>query len=204
MKTAMKIVSVVFHPLLLATMMTGMILQVAPESFPRIRPEAYPSLLSLVFTLTGALPGLSIYLLKKFKYISDLELMERGERLVPFLFILVYYLMASYLFWVKLDVGLTFRTIMVSVTFLIALLTLISLRFKISIHATAIWCGVGFLSSLYVSHAIPDNTWLYSFILCAGLTSASRLYLGYHTDRQVASGAAFGFFYGWIVLWIGG
>ncbi len=196
----MKFFSVAFHPLLIATHLTGLVLITAPELIPTIRPHVYLHFTFLVFLTTGLLPALSIYILKKFNYISDFELTHKGERITPFIFIFIYYLLASFLFCVKLEMGFLFNLILISVTCFILLLTLITIKFKISIHAAAIWSAVGYLTGIFILFPIDSNTPLFSVLICAGLTSSSRLALGYHTPKQVWSGAILGFCFGVIVV----
>jgi len=191
----MKLFSVVFHPLLLATHLTGLIIFTSPELLPRIRPEIYLDFLFLVFLITSFLPAFSIFLLKKFKYISDYELTNRGERLIPFVFILFYYAMASYLFYAKLDIGYLFNLVMISVTILIFILIVTTLKFKISIHSAAVWGGVGYLTAIFLVSSVSTLWLLFIGILSAGMTSTSRLYLGYHTPKQVWFGVILGFAY---------
>ena len=196
----MKIVSVVFHPLLIATHNTLILLYLTPELLPRIHPEVHLQFLFLVFLITAFLPAFSVLLLKKFKYISDLELIKRGERLIPFVFILFYYGLASYLFYAKLDIGFLFNVVMISVTFLILVLTLITLRFKISIHASAVWSSVGYLTAIFIITPSSSLSMLFFVIICAGLTASSRLFLGYHTLNQVLAGSILGFFYSLLIV----
>ena len=191
----MKIISVVFHPLLIATHLTALILFVAPELLPRIQPQVFTDFLFLIFLVTGFLPAFSVFLLRKFKYISDLELSKRGERLIPFIFILFYYAVACYLFYEKLAMGSFFNLVMISVTILIFILIVVTLRFKISIHSAAAWGGVGYVTAILVTNPI-EAQWMYFFIVVmAGLTSTSRLYLGYHTPKQIWAGVLLGFIY---------
>lgn len=196
----MKIVSVAFHPLLIATHLSILILLIAPELLPTIQPQAYKHFLFLVFIITAVMPALSLFLLKTFKYISDLELENRKERVVPFAFILFYYAIAAYLFMVKLEMGFLFNLVMISVTILILLLLLISTKFKISIHAAAVWCAVGYLTAIIITHNILLH-WMYYLTIClAGLTATSRLYLGYHSPKEVWIGAILGFAYSFLIF----
>ena len=196
----MKIVSVAFHPLLIATHLSLLILFLAPELLPGIQPQAYRHFLLLVFIITAVMPALSLFLLKAFKYISDLELKKRNERALPFAFILFYYGIASYLFMVKLEMGWLFNLVMISVTVLILLLLIISTRFKISIHAAAAWSAAGYLTAILITQHITLN-WVYYLTLClAGLTTASRLYLGYHTPKEAWLGAVLGFCYSLLIF----
>lgn len=195
MKLLMKIVSIVFHPLLMATYVCLLILIEAPELLPGIYPHATLHFLSLIFIVTAVMPALSILLLKSFRHISDLELEERKERVTPFLFILVYYGIACYLFSEKLHMEFLFNVVMISVTVLIFILLIITLKFKVSIHAAAIWGATGYLTAIIVSQGLEVSGIYYAAIVVSGLTSTSRLYLGNHTPREVWSGSIIGFSY---------
>ena len=191
----MKIVSVVFHPLLIATHLTALLLFKAPELLPRIQPQIHLQFLLIIFLITCVMPAFSLFLLKTFKYISDLELEKRSERLAPFLLILFYYGVACYLFKEKLEMDYLFNLVMISVTILIFILLLITFRFKISIHAAAIWGAVGYLTAITITYGLTVDWIYYLMVFMAGLTSTSRLYLGYHNSKEVWSAALFGFSY---------
>lgn len=198
----MIIVSVVFHPLLIASYVTSLLLYSAPELLPRIPTEASLQFLLMVLIITGVMPAISILLLKTFKYISDLELQKRGERLVPFAFILFYYIVACYLFIFKLEMGHLFNLVIASVTLLILILIVITTKFKISIHAAAIWGAVGYLTAIFISQGLTVNWLYYALIIAAGLTTASRLYLRYHTPKEAWIGSLFGFSYSFLIFMI--
>lgn len=196
----MKIVSLVFHPLLMATYLNAILLIRTPLFAARIRPEIIPQFLLVILLITAVMPAFSVFLLKTFKYISNLDLTTRKERIVPFIFILVYYAIATYLFMVKLEMGFLFIVIITSATFLIFILLIITLRFKISIHATSIWACVGLLTGIFITHSIVMGGLYYGALIAAGLTSTSRLYLGYHTPSEVWTGSIVGFSYSLIIM----
>jgi len=196
----MKIISAVFHPLLMATYLSAMLFYKTPELFPRVMPEVAPQFVLVIFITTCLMPALSIFLLKSFSYISNFEMTKRHERLRPFVFIAFYYGVSSYLFAEKLEMGPVFMTVMIGVTVLIIALTLITIRFKISIHAAAIWSGVGFVSALIITKGADLGVFYFLLILAAGLTSSSRLFLGYHRPKGIWSGALLGFSYSFAAM----
>lgn len=196
----MKIISVVFHPLMIATHLSALLLLTAPELLPRIQPQVITQFLLVVFLMTALMPAFSVFLLRSFKYISDLELENRKERIIPFTFILFYYVVASYLFHEKLDMGALFTTVIISVTLLISLLLIITSKFKISIHAAAIWGAVGYLTGIVLLFDVQLGWMYYASILIAGLTCTSRLYLGYHSSKEVWTGSIMGFSYSFFVM----
>ena len=196
----MKAISLICHPLLMASYVCYVLFIQAPELFPRVQSELIFHFIMVIAITTFVMPAISIYLLRTFRYISSLELGERKERIVPFIFIAVYYFITAYLFWEKLRMGPFFIAIISSAPVLILILLAVTTKFKISIHAAAIWFGVGILSSLVVFLGVSLGIYLYIFILAAGLTSSSRLYLSAHSPREVWSGTVTGFLYGFAVI----
>jgi len=198
----MKIVSVAFHPLLIASHLTTLLLLLAPELLSGIPSSASLQFILIVFLITALMPAISILLLKTFKYISDFELVKRNERLIPFAFILFYYVVASYLFMFRLEMGYLFNLVMVSVTVLILILLIITSRFKISIHSAAIWSAVGYLTAIFISQGLSVSWIYYSIVIVAGLTTTSRLYLGYHSNKEAWIGSILGFSYSFLIFMV--
>ncbi|MEQ8905031.1 phosphatase PAP2 family protein [Ekhidna sp.] len=196
----MKIISVVFHPLLMATYLSAILFTKTPELFPRVMPQIVPEFVLVVFITTCLMPALSLLLLRTFSFITNLELTQRSERIRPFIFIAFYYGASSYLFSDKLEMGPVFMTVMISVSILILILLIITTWFKVSIHSAAIWSGVGFLTALVLHLGVIIGWYYFGFILAAGLTSSSRLYLGYHKPKEVWSGAILGFIYSYLTI----
>lgn len=192
MKFFMKLVSVVCHPLLMATYLSLALLIKAPEILA-IPPQVVWYLVLAIFLTTFLLPALSLLSLKLFSQISSLELINREERPLPFLLIFIWYGISTFLFAVKLQLGKPLSTIIVSVTILIGLLFIITKWFKISIHSTSIWAAGGILSALAITQGLILPDLLFGTILLAGLTSTSRLYLGYHKPGEIWYGAILGF-----------
>ena len=132
--------------------------------------------------------------------ITSFELIKRSERFYPFAIIAIYYGIAAFLFAERITIGSPFDIILISTTALIVLLLIISFRFKVSVHASAVWSSVGILSGLIVVSGIDLGMYFYLAILAAGCTSASRLYLGYHSPKEVWAGSLLGFFYSFFVI----
>ncbi len=201
MTILMKGVSAVLHPLLMATYMSALIAFRIPELLGVTNPVVIPRLVLMIFVMTAVLPGIAVYVLSLLSHVSDLELTSRKERLTPFLMIMLCYLAAIYLLVYRIELAPTFNIMLVSVTLLIALLLVITLKFKISIHGAAAWSAVGYLLGIIIRYEIHDLTWLVMLMFAlAGLVSTSRLYLGYHRPVEVWSGALLGFSFAFVVM----
>jgi membrane-associated phospholipid phosphatase len=80
-----------------------------------------------------------------------------------------------------------------SITFSIAIVTLITVFWKISAHSVGI-CGViGFMFGFYQKYADPLLFYpILAIILLAGILMSARLYLNAHTPAQVFAGGLLG------------
>ncbi len=190
----MKMVSAVFHPLLMATYSCIILFAMAPEIFSPIRYESIPYFIGIVFVTTCLVPALSILFLKLTQRVSSLEITKLEERSLPFLSIGTFYGVTTYMFYTKMQVPIPLLSMMMAVTILIFLIYIISFRFKISVHASAVWGVSGLFSALAIKYlsTLSIDVLALLFVL-SGLTTASRLYLNRHTPAESWTGAMLGF-----------
>ncbi len=93
--------------------------------------------------------------------------------------------------------------IMCGTTLLIAILTLITFWYKISIHSAGIWGAAGYLAAIVVKgHQSDVLLPLILTFLVAGAVGSARMYLNLHTLKQVIFGAITGFAVSFLSLYI--
>lgn len=191
----MKLISAIFHPLLMATYTSMLLYIIFPSIFSPIPTHTIPYFIGAIFLTTFIIPVVSILLLKLSKRISSLELTIREERIIPFVSIALFYAVTTYLFYAKMNLTATIMTVMILATVLIIILTIVSLAYKISVHAAGIWGICGIICAIYLKLLDqPDIPVIISAFLVAGITSTSRLYLNRHTPAEVWLGSFVGFF----------
>jgi len=100
-KQVAKFISVVLHPLLLTTYLV-IILSYYFPSMLMIRKENRMVIVGLVFVFTFVLPAVNLVMLRAFGNIQSLTLQSRRERILPFVFISLLYLLVTFLFYFKL------------------------------------------------------------------------------------------------------
>jgi membrane-associated phospholipid phosphatase len=198
----MKIISGVFHPLLMAGYMSMILAMYFPEAYAPYPQEMAWRLVIAFVMLTAFFPSLAVLGLYMFTpFVSHLELTDRKERLLPFIVLLIFYIIAAKTLVLDLDLGWVIRVLILSASGLIACLFLINTRLKISIHAAAIWAIVGNTAALANKFQINDLLIpLYLMVIVAGWVGASRLYLGYHRPKEVWAGSIFGLVFSYVVL----
>ncbi|MCV9388623.1 phosphatase PAP2 family protein [Reichenbachiella ulvae] len=149
--------------------------------------------LPFLFITTFIIPIISISILRVSGSISSLKMENREERIVPFVFITLFYGMTTYLFIFKVGVNELVTVVFVSTTLLIVILTVITSVFKISIHAAGMSGVCGYLLCLCWKN--PGSDLLYPFIVLvvlAGCVMAARLHLNAHRPVEILAGSLIG------------
>ena len=185
----MNFFSLAFHPLLMPTYTFGLLFLFIPEVIMPLTIVILP----LLFISTFIIPLLSVSMLKIAGNISSFKLENRAERLMPFGFITIFYGITCYMFIFKIQVNDAVSIMLLSSTFLVLLTTIITTKFKISIHAAGINGVVGFL--LYFGIFFPSTPLILiiaSCVILSGLVMSARLYLQAHSIYEVLAGAILG------------
>ena len=146
-----------------------------------------------IFVLTFIVPGFIALVLTKLGFSSSLKMEKLEDRHYPFLFTILIYGVNSFLFYRMFQSDLFFAIILGFITLNMLLVGLISLKWKISAHAS----GVGGLLAFYIVSSI-FNASTFDLYLCiailliAGITISSRLNLNSHDFNQVVAGFLLG------------
>ena len=185
----MKVVSLVFHPLLMPSFTFLIVYQILPEI---VRPMGW-LMLPFLFITTFLIPLFGISALRLSGSISSYTIEKREERFLPFLFVTIFYTMTTVMFIVKIQVNSIVSTMLIASTALILVLMLITLFYKISIHAAGVSGVVGYLLVLSLNN--PESSMIYALVaalVLSGLVMTSRLYLNAHTPKQIFFGSVLG------------
>jgi membrane-associated phospholipid phosphatase len=137
---------------------------------------------------------MGILLLSFTNTISSINMINRKERIYPFLFNSIFYIATTYLFWEKFKFPPLVNHIFISITLSLIVLTIITFFWKISAHAIATAGGAGIYFALLVN---GETSQLYLglalFFVLSGFVASARLKLQAHDARQVWAGVLLGF-----------
>lgn len=199
------IISVVMHPLLMTTFLFLAIFLSAPALLVPINytSTAMGWIMLMVFLTTFVIPMLSLASLKLTGTISNFTLYERRERVLPFLFVAVFYGVATYMFSTKLEISTIINLIFQLVTALVFAAALITAFWKISIHCIGIFGVLGALLALNMK--FDEGILLIPIVismLAAGATVGARLQLNAHSQGQAYAGAGLGLLVGVVTVFV--
>lgn len=215
LRSLAKVISYVFHPLLIVTYMLILLLLVNPYQFGVYSIAEQWKFVLLVFLSTFVMPAFAVFMMKSLHMVSSMQLHDRQERIGPYIITGIFYLWMFINFKNNTLIPKPFTIAMLGTT--IALFTAFFFNnfTKISAHAT----GMGGLAGMAVINTIFFNFdtftlnlgWLGLFeistnfvmmavIVLAGFVCTSRLLLREHSEKQLYAGLAVGFISQFVAL----
>jgi hypothetical protein len=193
---AARIISVIFHPLLLATYLFSLLTYTLPAALDPLKEEGHLNFIFLIFCVTFLFPALNIGIFKTFGSIKTFAMKERQERIIPFSFITILYIVITYLFYTRTRIGLNDNLLkfLIIIDALVLVGTVVTYFYRVSMHSLGI-CGlIGIL--LPLNNISEDGAIFYptiATIVLAGVVMSARLQLNVHTPREVMIGSVLGF-----------
>lgn len=186
-----KIISIVFHPLLI-TVYGILIIFSAPTLIGYI-PFTVKKILLIIIVINNLFLPLSLFPYFKFRnIISSWFIEKRQERIVPLLTTSFFYSVTVFITF-RFHIPEFIKAFLITAAFLAIAVTVINFWWKISIHST----GAGALTALVVILSIKMHTpltwFLIAVILTAGLIMSARLWLNSNTPGEVWTGFLLGF-----------
>lgn len=190
MNKVAKIISYVFHPILMP--MVGIFIILNADTYiatliPLVKNHIY--IFVAIFTLLMPL-GFSVLLLLT-KTISSLQMENVNERQIPYLMTALFYYFNFYLlrsFNLPQTINLYFLGLALSITAAVV----INLKWKISTHMIGIGGIVGLLIAMSLKFNVEMRIWIMTAFIVAGIIGSARLKLNSHTPAQVYVGFVVG------------
>lgn len=152
------------------------------------------SILLVCMGITCIIPLIFLSVLRHFKLIKDLHVEIREQRLFPYLFTALCYLVAAYFLYFRHQPQ-WFVMFMVGSAVAVLLMALINLKVKISAHMAGIG---GVVALIYQIHVLGLSAFNLLWLLClsvimAGALGSARLAMKRHDMWQILAGFVVGF-----------
>ena len=191
MKIVARVVSTLFHPLLMPTL--GLLLLLNSGTYlSLLDPAAKRAILFVMALGTLFFPLMMLPVLYYRNLITTFQDASREERLVPHLIILILYVI-TFVYFVRLPLSRVIHAYVLSVSILLFIILIVSLKFKICGHMAALGGISGLIITLILLYETPIQGILVLTLLAAGLTGTSRLLMGVPRPVEVYSGYLLGF-----------
>jgi len=208
LRSLAKVVSTLFHPLLMLTYMLILLLLVNPYSFGVNQIGEQSSLIWLIFLSTFMMPAFSVLMMKFLGMVESLELKSNQERIGPYIITGVFYLWIFINFKNNTRIPLAYTSFVLGSTIALFIAFFINIFSKISAHAV----GMGGLTGMiaitmllfnYDSFTVEVpllgilqlsmNCVFMAVIVLAGSVGTARLLLKAHEPKDLYGGFLVGF-----------
>lgn len=191
MKTTARVITILFHPLLMPTI--GLLLILNSGTYlSLLDPAAKKAVLFVMALGTLLFPLMMIPVLYYRNLITSLQDAQREERFLPYMIILILYVI-TYIYFVRLPLSHIIHAYVLSVAILLFVLMLITLKFRICAHTAALGGIVGLVFTLILKYETPLLGFMAMGILAAGLVGTARLFLGVQRSAEIYTGFLLGF-----------
>jgi len=200
-----RIFSFIFHPLLLATYLFAVLAFSLPLALDPLKEDGYMNFVFLIFCVTFLFPALNVGIFKTFGSIKSLMMRERQERVLPFFFIAILYIVVTYMFYsrTRIDMQDNLLKILIIIDALVLVSAIATLFLKVSVHSLGMCGMIGILIPL--NKISEDGALFYPTIiavLLTGIVMSSRLQLNAHTPREVTVGGVLGFVTSFVMMYL--
>lgn len=210
LKIAAKIISLLFHPLMILTYMLVVLLLANPYLFgvSSMAEQQSKELILRVFFSTFFIPASSVAMLRFLGFVQSLELPEKEERIGPYIITSIFYLWLFRNFLGNSAIPTAYTSFVLGATISLFIAFFINIFSKISAHAVGMGGLVGMvvITMLLFSYGnfevslplIGDFylnmvTVLLIVIVLAGLVGTARLVLKAHEPMDLYGGYLIGF-----------
>lgn len=188
MRLFLRVISYIFHPLF--TPITGTLAYFAVAPYSSLEQQSGNIL--PIFILTVIIPIIFFLILKNLKLITTVFAPSIQERKYPLLISIGLYLMILYKVIPQNYVSELYFFFVGLLTASIAILLLLFLRFKTSIHLLGMGSLLLFFIGLSIHFEINITLAISTITLLSGLVATSRLYLKAHTIPELLIGFIIG------------
>jgi len=203
LKTIFKVISLLFHPLLMLTLILLTQMWMQPNLFLGSNPQFKGILIISVFSTTFLMPGVATLLMKFMNLLPSLEMPEKSHRTGPLIVTAIFHLWIYKNLLDNPEVPLVFGAAALGAILTLFICFFINLFHKISLHAAGLggWLSAVFICVLYyaqdqflivdgeeVQWSIHAGVFISFLIFITGMVTAGRLYLKAHTPQELIGG----------------
>lgn len=185
------IVSYMFHPVFMPTLVAMMLFVLAPVSFAGFTADAIGLHIIQIILLTAFFPLVFIGLLKALGFMQSIHMRDAKDRIIPLMGTMVFYFWAYHVFS-NIESPFILRVLLLGSFWGVIVLFMVNIFFKASMHTMAAGGVLGLVIVLMMISPVSMIVPLFMTILVAGLIGTARLLLGVHYQVEIWVGYILG------------
>ncbi len=183
-----KLVSYIFHPLLVGVYMAVYMIYLNPIFFNYTDPRTRILSLATIVNNNFVFPVIVVLLLKGLGFIQSIYLNTQKERIVPYIACITFFFWTWYVFYNRADVAQPVKDMLQGVFYASIIGMVCNIYFKISMHAIGMGGLIGMMLMVLFDGTMQSGLPFMAAILFSGLVVTSRLIVSDHQRGDMMAG----------------
>ncbi|HSC53917.1 MAG TPA: hypothetical protein VLC98_09865 [Phnomibacter sp.] len=183
-----QVISYLFHPLFIPILVVWLMLYQHPIHYLLTDGPIRLRLMAMTFINTLFLPGFVVFLLWRLKFIPNMYLESRKDRIIPLNVVLIFYFWAFYVGRNLDAIPVAMQQWLLGVFLGSCAAMFCNIFFKISLHTIAVGGAVFFFAQRMYHDPYWPAWWIIPVVLIAGLVGTARLLRNAHQQGELYAG----------------
>lgn len=185
------VVSFVFHPVFMPTVLVLLLYVLAPSNFVGVDAKLFGKYLGIIVINTLAFPLITALLLKALGFLQSIYMHDPKDRIIPLLATMIFYFWAYNVFK-NIESPFILRVMLLGNFWGVIMMFLVNIFYKVSMHTSAAGGFLGVMIVLLLTNPVNMMLPLFVSIIIAGLIGTARLLTGAHKPFEIWMGYILG------------
>lgn len=186
------IISFIFHPVFMPTILAYAMYHLVPAPFAGIADKDYAfKYLLPLFLITSIFPLVTVLLMKALDFVKSIHLYDPKDRIMPLIGSMVFYFWANHVFK-NIDAPFLLRVLTMGSFWAVIALFVINIFYKVSMHTAGAGGMLGMLVVLLIVSPMNLALPLFLGLVVAGVIGTARMLLGAHRTSEIWLGYILG------------
>jgi hypothetical protein len=186
-----KVISYLFHPLLMPTIGALLILNIGGYMVFTVVPQIKYLVLAIIFMFTFLFPSFASYYLLRKGYIQSMNMATIEERRLPLVLTAIFYFFTYYILG-NANLPPVLFLMILGATLSVLITLIITLAWKVSAHMVGMGGLTGAIIGLSIKFSINLQILIITLLILSGLVGYARLRLSAHNHSQIYWGFLIG------------
>jgi hypothetical protein len=185
------VVSFVFHPVFMPTVLVLMLYVLAPSSFAGVDSKMFGKFLGIIVINTLIFPLITTLLLKALGFLQSIYMHDAKDRIIPLIATMIFYFWAYNVFK-NIESPFILRVMLLGNFWGVILMFIVNIFYKVSMHTSSAGGFLGVLIVLLLINPVNMMLPLFVSIVTCGIIGTARMLLGAHKPFEIWMGYILG------------
>lgn len=186
-----QVVSFVFHPVFMPTVLVLMLYVLAPSCFAGVDTKMFGKFLGIIVINTLIFPLITTLLLKALGFLQSIYMHDPKDRIIPLIATMIFYFWAYNVFK-NIESPFILRVMLLGNFWGVILMFIVNIFYKVSMHTSSAGGFLGVMIVLLLINPVNMMLPLFVSIVTCGIIGTARMLLGAHKPFEIWMGYALG------------